>query len=569
MRSSAPATARRRRRRRWLVAGAAALALIAVMVIVVTRLQTPVNNLAASDTTVLSPTTIRTTVSATGTVASANSFKVYSNLSYAVKRIHVSVGQAVRVGDLLCDLDTATLDKQVSARTAAMDQAAGTSAAAIQAAQDKYDAARNALANGTNAAVVNANSAVTNAYNAWVKAQQASQDYAASLNNDQNSQLLTLKAALDNASNALLTARYSAHKAESDRSEAEKQLDKARHAYREAKAAVEAADLPTAAQLESLANAKAGLDAAQQAYDTLADVSHRADLALGSAETVRDNADEQYQAALAGADTTLADLKRTADAAQDSYFNALAALEAANASAETEIQLAYDGLLSSEASASNSAALQDLENLSQDLAATTVEAPVAGVVTAVYASVGANPAGPVFVIEDTTRLLIESSVKEYDVVSVQKGMAVTIESDATRDAVHEGRIASIAPASAKDSAGKSITGSDIQYATKVDVLSPQTDLRIGMNVRLDYVLAQQERALVVPFDAVFTSAQGGAAVLGVVVDGRGRTILQEIPVVTGLSNDLNVVVSGLGIAEGLRIVNTPTEYSAGDVVTIA
>ena len=59
----------------------------------------------------------------------------------------------------------------------------------------------------------------------------------------------------------------------------------------------------------------------------------------------------------------------------------------------------------------------------------------AGVVTAVYASVGANPAGPVFVIEDTTRLLIESSVKEYDVVSVQKGMAVTIESDATRDAV--------------------------------------------------------------------------------------------------------------------------------------
>lgn len=565
----AATTARRRRRRRWLIGGAAAVALLAVVAVAVARLQPQVTAVPASDTTVLSVTGIRNSVSATGTVASANTFKVYSNQTYAVRDIYVSVGQSVAVGDPLFDLDTTPLDKQVSAKMAAMDQAAGTSAAAVKAARDKYELARKALANGTNAGVVNATSAVTNALNAWEKAQQAADAYAESLDNDQNSQILTLRAALDNAENALATAEYSARKAASDVSEARSLLASARKACDAAKAAVDAANPPTSAQLDALATAKANLDAAQKTYDTLADVDHRADLAKRSAETVRDNAEDQYEAALAGADTTLADLDAAAAAARDSYANALAALDAAETSADTEIQLALDALRSSEASASNGVVLQDLANLTQDLSATRVAAPVAGTVTAVYANVGANPAGLVFLIEDTTQLVIDSSVKEYDVVSVKAGMPVTIESDATRDAVYEGRIASIAPASGKDAAGKTITGSDIQYATKVDVVSLETDLHIGMNVRLNYVLAEQDGVLVVPLDAVYTSPAGGTRVLAVVKDARGATVLEEFPVTTGLSNDLNVAISGLGIDEGLRVVNAPSKYAAGAAVTIA
>ena len=77
--------AQRGSRRRWIVAAAVALALVAVTAFAVTKFRTPVNTVAASDTTVLSPTSLRSSVSATGTVASANSFKVYSNLTYAVR----------------------------------------------------------------------------------------------------------------------------------------------------------------------------------------------------------------------------------------------------------------------------------------------------------------------------------------------------------------------------------------------------------------------------------------------------------------------------------------------------
>lgn len=557
-------TARRRRRRRWLIGGAALVALLTVVAVAVARLQPQVKAVPASDTTVLSVGNLRNSVSATGTVASANSFKVYSNQAYAVRHIYVEVGQSVAVGDRLLDLDTATLDKQVASKTAAMDQAAGTSAAAVNAARDKYDLARKALSDGTNAGIVNATSAVTNALNAWEKAQQAADAYADTLDSDQNTQVLTLKSALDNAENALATAQYSARKAASDLDAAKAPLTSARQAYDAAKAAV-----ATAASADALATAKANLDAAQKAYDALADVSRRADLALNSAETVRDNADAQYEAALAGADTTLADLEKTADAAQDTYTNAQAALDAAEASANTEIQLALDALRSSEASASNGVALQDLANLTQDLSATTVTAPVAGTVTAVYANVGANAAGLVFLIEDTTRLVIDSSVKEFDVVSVKPGMPVTIQSDATRDAVYEGRIASIAPASGKDATGKTITGSDIQYATKVDVVPLDTKLHIGMNVRLNYVLAEQNGVFAVPLDAVYTSPKAGSAVLAAVKDARGATVLQEFAVTTGLSNDLSVAISGRGIEEGLRVINAPTKYTAGATVTVA
>jgi len=61
-----------------------------------------------------------------------------------------------------------------------------------------------------------------------------------------------------------------------------------------------------------------------------------------------------------------------------------------------------------------------------------------------------------------------------------------------------------------------------------------------MNVRLNYILAQQDGVLVVPFDAVFTTARGGTAVLGVAKDARGRAVLQEFPVVTAAGDVVTI-----------------------------
>lgn len=560
--------ARRRRRRRWLIGGAAAVLAVASLV-AVPLLQPRVAPLAALDTTVLAPTTIQDSIAATGTVASAGTFKVFSSLTYAVDRIDVSVGQVVEKGDILGRLSTTTVDKQIRSKLASIDQAAGVSDAAITTAETRYNASRKALANGTNTAITSANSAVTNAYSAWLKARKAYDDYDDSLDDGENAQRLAQKAALDAAASARDSAQYSYDKAAADLASAEAALESAEQAVAAAQAVVDAAGpAVTQAELDALAAAQTAAAAAQSTVDAYTDVAKRAELALAAASSAHDNAEDQYRATRTATNNTLSDLRLAADAAHDAYLRALSSRDAAKASASTEVQLNQDGVRSSEATASNLVGLQDLANLNEDRKATTIKAPMAGTVTAVFATVGANPAGPAFIIEDTDQLVIDSSVKEYDVVTVQPGMAVTIESDATRDAVYQGLITSIAPTSDKDASGDSITGSDIQFATEVEVTSADTDLRIGMNVRLNYVLAQQDGVLVVPFDAVYTNSWGSRAVLAAVKNPGDTYVLREFPVTTGLANDFSVAISGNGITEGLRVLNTPEKHTAGTTVTI-
>ena len=566
--AASPPLARRRRRRRWLVGGAAVVLAVASLVAVM-MLRPPVTTLAALDTTVLAPTTIQDSIAATGTVASARTFKVFSSLTYAVDRIDVSVGQVVEKGDILGRLSTTTVDKQIRSKLASIDQASGVSDAAITTAETRYNASRTALVNGTNTAVTSANSAVTSAYSAWLKARKAYDDYDDSLDDGQNAQRLAQRAALDAAANARDSAQYSYDKAAADLASAEAALESAELAVAAAQAVVDAAGpAVTQAQLDALAAAQSAAAAAHNNVAAYTDVAKRAELALEAATSAHDNAEDQYRATRTATNNTLSDLRLAADTAHDAYLRALSSRDAAKASASTEVQLNLDGVRSSEASASNLVGLQDLANLNEDRQATTIKAPMAGTVTAVYATVGANPAGPAFMIEDTEQLIVDSAVKEYDVVTVKPGMAVTIESDATRDAVFEGQITSIAPTSDKDTAGDSITGSDIQFATEVEVTSPDTDLRIGMNVRLNYVLAQQDGVLVVPFDAVYTNSWGSKAVLGAVKSADDTYVLREFPVTTGLANDFSVAISGNGITEGLRVLNTPEKHAAGTTVTI-
>ncbi len=560
---------RRRTRRRWLIAAAAA-ALLAGTAIAVQMATPKVATVAALETTVLERGTIQDSISATGTVASATTFKVYSTLTYSVRTVHVSVGDAVSKGDRLCQLDTSGLNKQIASKEASIEQSEATSAAAIRTARDKYDAAVKAARTGTNPSVVSAQSAVTNAHNAWIKAKKTYDDYDSTLDDDENSQVLSAKAALDNAANALASARYTYDQAKDDLSTARAALDSASSAFDLAQAEVDAAGSSvTQAQLDALAAASQARDTAQQAVDGAEDVAAKARLGLESAHTTHENAEDAYEAASTAADNTLSDYKLAVQSSYDSYRSALAALAAANATAATEIQLNLDGLRSSQASAGNAVAIQDLVNIEKDVESTTVKAPVSGTVTAVYAEVGANPAGVIFVIEDTERLVIDASVNEYDVGSVKPGVPVAIESDATRDAVYRGTVASVAPTSDKDPSGETITGTDIQYATKVDVLSSDTQLRIGMNVRLRYLIAEEADVLVVPYEAVFTNAMGTKSVLAAVPRPDGTYELRSLTVTTGLENDLSVVIAGDGITPGLRVLNTPTKYAAGSVVRIA
>ena len=190
--------------------------------------------------------------------------------------------------------------------------------------------------------------------------------------------------------------------------------------------------------------------------------------------------------------------------------------------------------------------------------------------TAVYASVGSSGSGLLFVIEDTDNLVVSTSVKGYDLGDVKTGMAVTIKSDATGDSVIPGTLTSIAPTAKKNQMGETESSSDPSFEAEVSIDTVSSGLRIGMEARLSYIIAQAEHVLAVPYEAVYTDENGRSCILVLRDQGKETYLVESLPVTTGLDDDLDIAVSGSGVEAGLRVITEAKTYLSyvGKTVTL-
>lgn len=174
----------------------------------------------ASDTQVLEYADLESSISATGTVESSDTTKVYSTLAYQVKSVLVEVGDVVKEGDLLAELDGEQIENQIATQKTSMEVASGSAGAQVQSAYDAYDNFKQGLDAGLNASLIGAQSQVDNAYDAYVKASNAYERYKENVNLGENTQVLSAEASRDNAATAL--------------DNAETALDSANSAYKSA-----------------------------------------------------------------------------------------------------------------------------------------------------------------------------------------------------------------------------------------------------------------------------------------------------------------------------------------------
>ena len=103
-------------------------------------------------------------------------------------------------------------------------------------------------------------------------------------------------------------------------------------------------------------------------------------------------------------------------------------------------------------------------------------------------------------------------------------------------------------------------GGDVSFAADVAVLSKDTGLRIGMSVRLNFVVDQAKDALSVPYEAVYKNDAGEDCVMAAEEQDDGKYLLAEYPVTAGMETDLDIVVEGPDLQEGMRIVSEPSLY---------
>ena len=563
--------------------------------------------------TTLQEKDIQNTIGGTGTVESRQKHYVYPTTSgYSVMEIPVEVGDTVQAGDVLCVLDDSALQDQKDSSELSLNQSVRAAEQQVKTVRDSYEAAVASVKDGTNSTLISAESQVTNAYYSYLSAVDQYNQYQDSLNS---------------ASTALATAKQNLEEANEKVAAIQQAIQEEEQAAAGTEPTVPGTDTSTnpggdttvpggtdasttpgagastapgagtsvpgtgasSASGGDIQSAGAG-DASAADGTAMASGSAPAASAQSNGGGYRDMPLEELQAALtaAQAEQTAAQaavneaqaaynsasgqgysLSLAVDSAYNGYVTALKSLDAAIASVETQLQSSENQLDSAKLSAQSARETRELtlEQLEGSLEDLVITAPASGTVTAVYATVGGPSTGLLFVIEDVEDLVVKTTIRSYDIGQVQEGMEVIIKSDATGDASFDGSVSFIAPASQKTATGDTNTANEV-FDAEVKVLSQDTGLRIGMSVRLNYVLEAETGVLAVPYDAVYTNASGQSCVMAARDQGNGKYILEEIPVTTGVESDVEVAISGPGIQAGLQVLNDPAGRQAGEVVTL-
>lgn len=461
--------------------------------------------------TVLEPVSFVEKVRADGTVECSEPHYIYSNLTLPVQEIYVKEGDHVSEGDLLCKLDVRTIEEQIEIQQAAMELTQKNASSQEDAARRQYNIYSEGLKGGTDVNLVAAKAAMESAREVYETAKKRYDDYMESLN-------MGMDPALSAADQAVARAATALHQAKSMQYE----LDDEEHV--------------TDIQKEEAEDA---VDSASLAYV---------------------QAVESKKNLLRQSDITLADYAKNADDANLNYIIAQSAYNAAVRALENAKATTTDAI--NQAVLSGDMSVEDLKlaQLRQKLVDSNITSDFEGTVTAVNVEVGENSTGVLFVVEDTSDLILTARVPEKDINSISSDMAITVTPKADNSGSYKGVISRVADSSEKNASGKTDTsGEDAEYKVTIVIEDPDERIRIGMNADAEFTVFEQEGCFTVPKDAVYKDEEGSTSVLAVnTAEGSGTVIKTPVSVVYA-GKSMNVI-EGSGIASGTRVL---TDASAG------
>ena len=304
------------------------------------------NTVSPLDVMTLSSTDLRRTVSATGTVESAQSVLVYSTQSYAVQEVLVEVGDYVEAGQLMAKLDDGVILDQIESQEAALSASNSASSAAIAAAEHNYEQYKAALAAGLNSSILNAESSVSNAYDNYVSAYNTYERYRADLAAGNNSAVLSAENTLESAENAYLSAQ--------------KTYD------RYAESLDEGENSTILAQESALEGAERSLSAAEDAYDSAQDAYDDARAQAEEAQTSYDNAQARVSQAEQELQAAESEVARLDDLLKADPENT--DLQAQLTAARTQVDQARQELTQAESAANQASLTLALRQAARDSA---------------------------------------------------------------------------------------------------------------------------------------------------------------------------------------------------------
>ena len=464
-------------------------------------------------------------ISASGTVESSDVSNVTTDLKYTVKTVNVQVGDMVEAGDVICTLDTESLEKSIEKAKEALADSMAQAEKTYQKAQESLAEAQTKTSEAKTD-MDEAQSAKDDAWSAYdsacskVSSFQTEADDAAARQENALSALNDAMAVTAQKQTAYNDA-YGAWKTESDR-----QL---------------AADYePAEGDAEKLAGLQTAMDNAQAQLDAANEAQTKAQESYDQTSLQA----QEKQKALSDAQSTvgLTGLQTAYQQAQAAYEQAQTAYDQAVKNQGTAQETCDDALESYNKSGES----DELADLQEQLEQCTLTAETSGKVTAVNATVGSMIEGAAATIQNTESLKVAITIPEYDIESVKVGMTARITSDVTDKEVN-GTLSQISPTATGGGSSSS------SFAAEVTVDDADSGLLIGTNAKVEIILSTTEDVFTVPLDAIGENEAGESVIYVQTGEENGEPVFEEMAVTVGEENDYYAQISGAELEEGLVV----------------
>ena len=178
---------------------------------------------------------------------------------------------------------------------------------------------------------------------------------------------------------------------------------------------------------------------------------------------------------------------------------------------------------------------------------TRIIAPVSGTITSIDIKIGelSSALAKAMVLQDVTNMYIESNINEANIIGLSVDMPVEITFDAFgTDKIFEGKVVSIDPSS-------TLISGVVNYKIKVSVPDVE-NLRPGMTANMTIKIKEKNNIIVVPTRSILTSKDGTKSIR-VITDSKKKKY-KETPITTGLNGDGGLVEVSSGLSLGDEFV---------------
>jgi len=474
-------------------------------------------------TTTLTKRDITTSVSVTGTIASADERNVSTNLKdVEVTEVKVAVGDYVKAGDTIVVFDSDDLEDSYESAKDEYELNTLKENQSLSQAQDNVDEARSNYEKGVEEQQALVNDALSEYNTAVSDEATALSNYETAQENTKNAKTnynklkekkSSLKKAMEKAEKANKKSQETLSKAKSEYETAEANVKYASendanyqtlyHTYTDAYNAYQTAQAEASKTESEYEKAKKEYESVEESKKAYEDAQAKEEESKNLYEQACTNSSNKYSQYEKSVDTQTQTNEKNEKNIEESKENLTITSKEISNSAETK--------------------KEQLQEAEEQLGKCVVTSPITGVITSMNVEVGDtyDGASDLFVVQDMSNFVVDATVDEYDIADLSKGQEAVVKTDATEDEEFSGIVTYVAPtpdSNNGDAMGSSSSTSN--YTIQITLNETSDRLRVGMTAKTSILLESAKDIYAIAYDCIETDEQGNSYIT--VIDDGGN-----------------------------------------------